>query len=132
MTRTQYQKAFIMTLKYLPLLTAFSMFIHVILLMIGFRLGFAETLFGLSVGVGIPAWLASKGLGFCKTHRMFIYYTTVVYLCIQFEQYIGFGILLTPMRACVIILGIIMFTNFIFNIKQFIKCNNECSRTKVL
>ena len=125
MTKTQYQKAFIITLKYMPLITAFSMFMHVILLMLGVRLGFTESLFGLSVGVGIPAWFASKGLGFCRIHRMFIYYTIIVYLCIQFEKYIGFRILLMPMRMCIIILGVIMFTNFIFNIKQFMKCSKD-------
>ena len=54
----------------MPLITAFSMFMHVILLMLGVRLGFTESLFGLSVGVGVPAWFASKGLGFCRIHNL--------------------------------------------------------------
>lgn len=82
MNKTDYKRLALLTFKYFPVITAFIMLIHLILLMFEIRTGFAETLCGLSLMPQIVTYFLSKGLGFCKMHRMFIDYTFKMFICI--------------------------------------------------
>lgn len=41
---------------------------------------------------------ANKLFGFCLTHKLMIWHTFAVYCCCIYQAYIGFNILLYPMR----------------------------------
>jgi len=69
MTRKQYQKLALWSLKYTPFVTAVIMLIHVGLSLLGFSLTFAEGFCGIALLPLIPTYFLSKGLGFCKIHR---------------------------------------------------------------
>lgn len=122
MRERDWRKWALITFKYCPVITAFAMFIHTGLCLFGIVLGFAETFCGLSFFPLIIAYCLSKGLGFCNIHRMFIDYTFKVYLCIQWQTWIGFGPFLTLFRVVILLLGAGIFAYFVANIKRFYNC----------
>lgn len=72
-------------------------------------------------------------MGFCSLHRYFIAYTSIVSYCIKFQDSIGFGNFLTPMRWIMLIVEIILFIIlirhiFVRKIKLFSHGCNECNK----
>lgn len=120
----EYRKLGLFTFKYFPLFTSAVMVIHILLLLFGINSGFAETFCGVTIITCLIAYFLSKGLGFCNLHRLFINYTCLVFLCIQFQDWIGFGIYLTPMRILMFLFGIGIFIYLIHNFQKF-KCNKN-------
>ena len=122
MTRKQYQKLALWSLKYTPFVTAVIMFIHVVLLLHGIRYS-VEGVCGLSLLPLIPTYFLSKGLGFCRIHRELIFYTAGVNTCIWIQNFVGFGSILDIAHWIVFAIGILLFIRFFSHLKQF---NENC------
>ena len=136
--RTLGIKISIIVLKFLPVICAFVMLFHVSLL-ISKRLDenrvieATEWTISLPAAPALTAIILSKQLGFCSLHRHFIIYTSIVSYCIKFQNSIGFGNFLTPMRWVMLIVGIILFTilirhMFVRKVKLFSHGCNECNK----
>ena len=105
------------------------MWIHVILLLLGINSPIAITVAGSAILPSIFILCISTSLKFCYLHKSLTIYSLVVDLCINFENYIGFGILLFPMRFLCFISGLILFFILIFNFRQY---NRNCINTREL
>lgn len=115
----------IFSLRYIPPVNAFLMFLYVAGKLLGVPMEASELVSGISVSVLIAAWLASKAHCFCALHRGFIYYASLVYGCIYFERWYSFGTLLTSARWFVFWIGALLFIYTFINIKDF---NNGCGK----
>lgn len=115
---TLYRLSIIM-LKYTPVLGALMMWIHILLLLLGFNMWIAEYSFSLPFFPWLVCIVWSKTFGFCKLHRHFITYISIVSYCIRFQDDVGFGILLTTIRWIVFIIGTILLLWFITHVKKY-------------
>ena len=122
-------KITLLMVKYLPILMFLIMWIHVILLLLGINSPIAITVAGSAILPSIFILCISTSLKFCYLHKSLTIYSLVVDLCINFENYIGFGILLFPMRLLCFISGLILFFILIFNFRQY---NRNCINTREL
>ena len=122
MNQRDWRKWAIIAFKYCPVITAGVMLIHMIFIMFGVTLGIAESFCGLSLFPLIVAYCLSKGLGFCKMHRMFIDYTAKIFICMQWHQWIGFGQLLLYVQWLMLLLGIGIFIYFGIHFNEFKVC----------
>ena len=122
-------KITLLMVKYLPLLMFLIMWIHVILLLLGINSPIAITVAGSAILPSIFILCISTSLKFCYLHKSLTIYSLVVDLCINFENYIGFGILLFPIRLLCFIFGLILFFILIFNFRQY---NRNCINTREL
>ena len=136
--RTLGIKISVIVLKFLPVICAFAMLFHVSLL-ITRRLDenriieATEWTISLPVAPALTDIIPSKQLGFCSLHRHFIADTSIVLYCIKFQNSIGFGNFLIPMRWVMLIVGIILFIIlirhiFVHKIKLFSHGCNECNK----
>ena len=116
----QYRKYAVLSLKYFPPITAAVMLIHIFVTIIYTNFGIAEWLCGVSIVSLIIGYLFSKALCFCKIHRLFIFYTALIYSCIQFQKIIGFGQFLLFGQLNTILLGILLFLYFFSNINTIL------------
>jgi hypothetical protein len=112
-------KLALLSLKYIPIITAFMMLCHVVTLLLGKDFVLAETIAGISFLPFIVLYLFSEALEFCWIHKSMTLYTLLVDCCISIQKYIGFGSLLFILRLCTLILGIYLFYNLIKNFKEF-------------
>ena len=122
-------KITLIMVKYLPLLMFLIMWIHVILLLLGINSPIAITVAGSAILPSVFILCISTSLKFCYLHKSLTIYSLVVDLCINFENYIGFGMLLFPMRLLCFISGLILFFILIFNFRQY---NRNCINTREL
>ena len=136
--RTLGIKISVIVLKILPVICAFAMLFHVSLLVTrrfdeNRIIEATECTISLPVEPALTAIILSKQLGFCSLHRHFIAYTSIVSYCIKFQNSIGFGNFLIPMRWVMLIVGIILFIilirhMFVRKIKLFSHVCNECNK----
>lgn len=97
--------------KYVPVVAAFVMLAHVLLLCIGVRGAWAEN--ALIMLFASILYVNDRAFGFCLIHRLLGCYGVLVWWCINFERYIGFGKLLNAAHYIVAIIGIVLFTALI-------------------
>lgn len=101
------EKLCIILLKYIPVICAFIMMIHVLGLIWGSALFISELIVLTLVSFMIMFW--SYVFKFCLIHRFASLYTITVLWCCYIQRYIGFGILLEPLRLVFFYLGVILF-----------------------
>lgn len=109
----------IFLLRYLPVLGALIMLIHVALLIFDIRIPIAENLIGLSIMPYIFSYFASKAFGFCWLHRAFLTYIFIVDSCINFQRNVGFSDFLFFSHISVFVLGIALFVKLIVGRKNY-------------
>ena len=119
MIRNSKYKFAMLALKYIPLCMFLSMWIHTILLNFGTNLPFAESIMGCALFPCILILSLSGIFNFCLIHKSMTIYSLVVDIFINFERYIGFCILLNPLRISTSIIGIIIFLFLVFRYKDF-------------
>lgn len=102
-------KLSIIVLKYAPVIAAFVMMCHTVLLLHHIETEVADWTFSLPIFPCIVCCLWSKTFNFCVLHRLFIIYTCVVSYCIKYQDIFGFGLTLTLFRIIIIILGLLLF-----------------------
>lgn len=116
----------IIALKYAPIIGAFVMWIHVILLLCGISPIIADYALSTPIIPGAICYLWSKTFGFCPMHRIFILYIVLVTYCIKIQGTFGFGALLLGARWIVVIIGLILFIWFVIRLKKYkYKCFNN-------
>ena len=119
MIRNSKYKFAMLALKYIPLCMFRSMWIHTILLNFSINLPFAESIMGCALFPCILILSLSGIFKFCLIHKSMTIYSLVVDIFINFERYIGFGILLNPHRISTSIIRIIIFLFLVFRYKDF-------------
>lgn len=128
MIRNSKYKFALFSLKYIPLCMFISMWIHTVLLNFNIDPPFAESIMGCALFPCILILSLSGVFKFCFIHKLMIMYSLIVDLCINFERYIGFGILLKPLRLIMSITGSIIFLILIVNYKEF---RHKCVRLNI-
>lgn len=93
--------------KYLPIVAAFVMLAHVALLCIGIRGQWAEN--ALILLFASILYVNDMAFGFCLLHRLLGCYGVLVWWCINFERYIGFGRYIDVAHYIVAALGAVLF-----------------------
>lgn len=71
----------------------------------------------------IGSWLlfrANKLFHLCLTHKLMLIHSSLIYFCCIYQAYIGFGLILYPMRWLMFVSGIILMIRLI--IQQRHKC----------
>lgn len=94
--------------KYLPIIVAFIMLIHVIMLCLGADERVGENMLVLLFAVMLYCY--DRALNFCLLHRLLGVYGVAIDWCINFQRHVGFGSMLVPMRYVMLSVGIILFT----------------------
>lgn len=90
-------------MEYIPPLITTVMVLHDLLLCLGYRWAWTETVVILAAVVLML--LFSYALGFCALHRAFILYNWMMLFCIHFERTIGFNKWLQPMHYIMLFIG---------------------------
>lgn len=101
--------------KYLPILTASIMYVHVILLMFGANVPIADKFAGMSIFGTLVAYVASHDFGFCSMHKNMLLYTVTVDTCIWIQKYWGFGHLRFGFQLALFLIGTKIFIELIIN-----------------
>lgn len=109
-----------MCLKFFPVLAALMMMADVVLIVIGYSFNpFVESVAGFSLIGVILLLLESFVLKFCNLYRAFVIYDGIVYNCILFEKYCGFGEWLSEAHGFVMIGGAVLLIFLLFKFKDF-------------
>lgn len=110
-------------IKVIPVFMFIIMWLHVGLLLFNINGPCADTIAGSALFPSIIILSISEMLNFCWLHKSMTIYSLVVDIFINYERYIGFGVLLLPLRILSFVSGIIVALLLLFNIKKFIyKC----------
>lgn len=116
-------KLLIFALRYIPPVGTLLMWGHIALLLAGVNVGAGELIGGTPLFMTVLMLLCSYAFRFCTLHRAFIYYNAAVYLCIQFQRWSDFGLLLTPMRWTMFFVGALLLLYLFLNHKEH--CHHE-------
>lgn len=113
----------LLIIKYTPVIMFLIMWIHTGLLLIGINGPFADTIAGSAIIPSILIFSMSTLFKFCYIHKALTIYSLAIDLCMNFQRYIGFGVMLHITRIIMFIIGIILF---ILLIIKFNKYKNKC------
>lgn len=117
-----YFKALKNTLKYIPVAADFFLCLHVLLLLFGKNETYCEYLFGYSLVGVVLMMLQSYALKFCNIYRAFVLHDFLVYTCIYYERWVGFGEFLLFARLFVLLLGVCVFGWLFSSLKAYNNC----------
>lgn len=110
-------------LKYAPILMAIIMYIHTILSLNGVNLPVATTVAGSAIIPSIIIIAISNMLQFCYIHKSFTIYSLITDLCINYQNYFGFGVLLYEIQYLIFLVGTLLFMLLFFKISHY---HNKC------
>lgn len=106
-------------LKYSPIVMALIMYIHTILHFFGINLPIATTIAGSAIIPSIIIFSMSNMLHFCYIHRSFTIYSLSVDLCINYENYFGFGSALRIIQIITFVIGTFLFILLLCKLKLY-------------
>ena len=89
MDRKLMYKLELVSVKYTPIIVAFSILIGLIFSYLEIAVPLIDTLFGASIIATIPMYISSYTYKFCSYHRMFIHYIVLVHLIDTCDILIG-------------------------------------------
>lgn len=89
MDRKLMYKLELVSVKYTPVIVAFSILIGLIFSYLEIAIPLIDTLFGASIIATIPMYISSYTYKFCSYHRMFIHYIVLVHLIDTCDILIG-------------------------------------------
>ena len=92
MDRKLMYKLELVSVKYTPIIVAFSILIGLILSYLEIAMPLIDTLFGASIVATIPMYVSSYTYKFCSYHRMFIHYIVLVHLVDTCDILIGISL----------------------------------------
>ncbi len=101
------EKICIALLKYVPVLSAFLMLLHVATLLLGVTLFISEIIVLTIVTIMVIFW--SYCFKFCLVHRLTSIYTIIVLWCCYYHRFFGFGEYLEPIRLIMLYIGVVIF-----------------------
>lgn len=101
--------------RYTPVAMALVNYIHAICLICGYRGFIAENLAGVGIFPATYIFINEWGYGFCWLHKALVAYSLVMFACINFQRYIGFGPALVPAHLVIFAVGSFLFGYLILN-----------------
>lgn len=96
-------------LKYIPVLMFLMMWNYTLCAVIGIELIIADTVVGCAILPSILIFALSDVFHFCWIHKSLTGYSLLVDLLINTNKYIGLGVLATPLKTILSIIGGIIF-----------------------
>lgn len=114
-------KLALLSIKYIPVVMFLIMWIHTGLLILGINLGVADTIAGCAVIPSILILSISRMLHFCYIHKLLTVYSLLIDLCINWNRYVGFGILLSPIRVFFFTIGTLLLIKLLLNFRKYTK-----------
>ena len=111
----------LLALKYIPIIMFLIMWVHTGLLIFNISGPCADTIAGSAIIPSILILAISQVFKFCYIHKILTIYSLVIDFCINFQRYIGFGIILYPIRILMFIVGIIVFTLLVIKFNKYRK-----------
>lgn len=115
----------VLIMQWFPFCCGMLFTIHVLFLLLGINIHVAELLGSCSLFVFMMLIVASIAYRFCFLHRVFLVYNYIVSMCIEYENYIGFGKALLCARIIIAVIGIILVVTFIVLRKRFNLCQGR-------
>ena len=112
------EKLCVAMLKYIPIVSAMAMLLHVILLLCGIKVCISQLTVLTLVTIMVIYW--SYTLKFCLIHVCSSLYTILILWCCYIEAYIGFGYYLLSARLITFILGVVLLIGIIV---KYVKSN---------
>lgn len=104
---------FVQYFKWISPICTLILAIHVGFLLVGITLPFTECLVDSSLLGGLLMVISSTLFDMCRLHKAGVWYTIATTACIEFQRWVGFGVMLTPMRWIMFIIGVILIILFI-------------------
>ena len=92
----------------MPLIQTLVLILYIVLPDLGQLKYILELIFGCSIISGMRIATASKVLGFCKLHRIIIYYNCYSYIVIKLKQIFGAMIIFKILKPFHIVFGILL------------------------
>lgn len=108
----------VVIIQWYPILCTVLFWVHVVLLLCGIETPFAEMLGGCSLFLFCILLAASYAYDFCYLHRVFLIYNYAVSVCIDYENWLGFGKLLFPARLTMAVIGFVLLIVFLIYRKE--------------
>lgn len=102
------KKLYLISLKYIPLVQTTVLILYMLLLSLWDYRYLIELIFGCSIVSGLRLISASKVLGFCKLHRIIIWYNCISYILIKVHQIIGNIKILDLIKPLHILIGVFL------------------------
>lgn len=106
MSEASKEKLCVVMLKYIPVVCAVAMFLHVVLLLCGIKVCVSQLTVLTLVTLMVIYW--SCTLKFCLMHICSSLYTIMILWCCYIEAYIGFGEYLDIARLMSFSLGMVL------------------------
>ncbi len=119
MEKSSKEKLCIILLKYIPVICAIVMFLHVVLLLLGIKLCVAPLTVLTLVTIMVIYW--SFTLKFCLVHICSSLYTIFILWCCYIQAYIGFGEYLSAIRSIALFLGVTLLMSIISKYAEYNK-----------
>lgn len=119
MGKSSKEKVCILLLKYVPIISAMAMLLHVGLLLLGIKVCIAQLTVLTLVTVMVIYW--SCTLKFCLIHICSSLYTILILWCCYIQAYIGFGIYLPVVRFAAFCLGVILLMGIVVKYADYNK-----------
>lgn len=113
------EKICLILLKYIPIICAILMFLHIITLLLGYILFLSEVMVLTLVTLMIIFW--SITFKFCLLHNLASLYTLCILWCCYIQRFIGFGEYLNIYRIFFLIIGFILFVFVLIKYVRSIK-----------
>lgn len=111
MEKSKNERVCIILLKYVPIISAMMMLLHVILLLCGIKVCISQLTVLTLVTIMVIYW--SYTLKFCIVHFCSSLYTILILWCCYIQAFIGFGNYLFLARFITLILGLMLLTSII-------------------
>lgn len=112
---------FILAVQYIPVLMAFGLWLHEVLMLLGIHLKVAQNIMSLDVIPALLLLIVSHHFKFCALHKSLLLYTLFVSLCIWYNESFGFNLYERGCRIGVVVVGVGIFVYYLCHIKRFYK-----------
>ena len=119
MGKSSKEKVCILLLKYVPIVSAMAMLLHVGLLLLGIKVCISQLTVLTLVTAMVIYW--SCTLKFCLIHICSSLYTILILWCCYIQAYIGFGIYLPVARFVAFCLGVILLMGIVVKYADYNK-----------
>lgn len=99
----------------IPFIGTITFVIHCVLLIGGGESHIAGFLFKFAFLWFALLTILSIAFEFCWVHRAFLLYDYLIGVCIEHQEYVGFGVWLTPLRWFFLVFGLLLLLAFVLN-----------------
>lgn len=119
-TRNKVHFSCVLIMLFHPFICGVLFWIHTLFLLFGVNIHVAEFIGSCSLFVFTILLIASYAYDFCLLHRLFLVYNYIMSICIDYQEYVGFGSILYQARVTMCIIGVILILSFVYYRKEFL------------